>query len=183
MRVDAIYGAIGRFSVRFRWLVLLIWIAAAIAAATQLPALSSVTQGNNQKFLPASAGSSQAAVLAAPLGTAGKQPIPVVAASTSGPLTAADNTALTGLRSQLATVPEITKVIDAGQSADGRAVEYVALASPSGSGNQQWAKNLVDGLRAKVASAHLPPGLHAHVAGGLAIHVDQPKASGNTRNY
>src|SRR5258707_1212053 len=55
MRVDAIYGAIGRFSVRFRWLVLLIWIAAAIAAATQLPALSSVTQGNNQKFLPASA--------------------------------------------------------------------------------------------------------------------------------
>ena len=26
MRVDAIYGAIGRFSVRFRWLILLIWM-------------------------------------------------------------------------------------------------------------------------------------------------------------
>ena len=91
MRVDAIYGAIGRFSVRFRWLVLLIWIAAAIAAATQLPSLSSVTQGNNQKFLPASAASSQAATLAAPFGTAGKLPIPVVAATTAGPLTAADN--------------------------------------------------------------------------------------------
>jgi RND superfamily putative drug exporter len=182
MRVDTIYGAIGRFSVRFRWLVLLIWIAAAIAAATQLPSLSSVTQGNNQKFLPASAGSSQAAVLAAPLGTAGKQPIPVVAATTSGPLTAADSAALTGLKSQLATVPDITKVIDAGQSADGRAVEYVALASPAGSGNPQWAKNIVDGLRAKVASAHLPPGLHAHVAGDLAIQVDQQKASGNTGN-
>jgi putative drug exporter of the RND superfamily len=182
MRVDGIYGAIGRFGVRFRWLVLLIWIAAAIAAATQLPSLSSVTQGNNQKFLPASAGSSQAAVLAAPLGTAGKQPIPVVAASTSGPLTAADNTALTGLKSQLAAVPDVTKVIDAGQSADGRAVEYIALASPSGSGNPQWAKNIVDGLRAKVASAHLPPGLHAHVAGDLAIQVDQQNASGNTGN-
>jgi RND superfamily putative drug exporter len=182
MRVDTIYGAIGRFSVRFRWLVLLIWIAAAIAAATQLPSLSSVTQGNNQKFLPASAGSSQAAVLAAPLGTAGKQPIPVVAATTSGPLTAADNAALAGLKSQLATVPDITKVIDAGQSADGGAVEYVALASPAGSGNPQWAKNIVDGLRAKVASAHLPPGLHAHVAGDLAIQVDQQKASGNTGN-
>ncbi len=182
MRVDTIYGAIGRFSVRFRWLVLLIWIAAAIAAATQLPSLSSVTQGNNQKFLPASAGSSQAAVLAAPLGTAGKQPIPVVAATTSGPLTAADNAALAGLKSQLATVPDITKVIDAGQSADGRAVEYIALASPAGSGNPQWAKNIVDGLRAKVASAHLPPGLHAHVAGDLAIQVDQQKASGNTGN-
>ena len=182
MRVDGIYGAIGRFAVRFRWLVLLIWIAAAIAAATQLPSLASVTQGNNQKFLPAGAGSSQAAVLAAPLGTAGKQPIPIVAGTTSGPLTAADNAALTGLKSQLATVPDITKVIDAGQSADGRAVEYVALASPAGSGNPQWAKNIVDGLRAKVASAHLPPGLHAHVAGDLAIQVDQQKASGNTGN-
>jgi putative drug exporter of the RND superfamily len=182
MRVDAIYGAIGRFSVRLRWLVLLIWIAAAIAAATQLPSLSSVTQGNNQKFLPASAGSSQAAVLAGPLGTAGKQPIPVVAATTTGPLTAADTTALTALKSQLATVPAIAKVIDAGQSADGRAAQYIALASPAGSGNPQWAKNLVDGLRAKIASAHLPPGLHAHVAGNLAVQVDQQKASGNTGN-
>jgi uncharacterized membrane protein YdfJ with MMPL/SSD domain len=41
MRIDAVFGAIGRFAVRFRWLVVLAWIAAAIAAATQLPALSS----------------------------------------------------------------------------------------------------------------------------------------------
>ncbi len=182
MRVDAIYGAIGRFSVRFRWLILLIWIAAAIGAVTQLPALSSVTQGNNQKFLPASAASSHAATLAAPLGTAGKLPIPVVAATTAGTLTPADNAALTALRAQLATVPNVTKVIDAGQSADGRAVEYVALASPAGSGNPQYATNLVDALRAKIADAHLPPGLQAHVAGDLATQVDQQKASGNTGN-
>ncbi len=97
MRVDAIYGAIGRFSVRFRWLILLIWIAGAIAASTQLPALSSVTQGNNQKFLPANAPSSQAADLAAPFGTANKQPIPVIVATTSGKLTAADTAAISGL--------------------------------------------------------------------------------------
>ena len=42
--------------------------------------------------------------------------------------------------------------------------------------------NLVDGLRAKITAAHLPPGLHAHVAGDLAIQVDQQKASGNTGN-
>ena len=91
MQVDAIYGAIGRFSVRFRWLVVLIWIAGAIAAHAQLPSLSSVTQGNNQKFLPPSAPSSQAADLAAPFGTANKQPIPVVAATTTGSLTSADD--------------------------------------------------------------------------------------------
>ena len=31
MRIDAIFGAIGRFVVRFRWLVILVWIAGAIA--------------------------------------------------------------------------------------------------------------------------------------------------------
>ena len=182
MRVDAIYGAIGRFGVRFRWLVLLIWIAGAIAASTQLPALSSVTQGNNQKFLPANAPSSQAADLAAPFGTANKQPIPVVVATTGGTLTPADITAVDGLQAKLGTVPGISRVINAGRSADGQAEQLTALAGVAGSGNPQYAKNLVDGLRAQITSAKLPPGLHAHVAGDLAVQVDQQKASGNTGN-
>ena len=76
MRVDAIYGAIGRFSVRFRWLMLLIWIIGVVLAHALLPALSSVTQNNNQKFLPANAASSQAADLAQPFGTSGLIPVP-----------------------------------------------------------------------------------------------------------
>jgi putative drug exporter of the RND superfamily len=180
MRVDAIYGAIGRFSVRFRWLVLVIWIAAAIAAATQLPSLSSVTQGNNQKFLPASAPSSQAATLAAPFGTANKQPIPVVAATTSGPLTGQDLAAISGLQSRLAHVSGITKVVNAGRSTDGQAEQLVALAGVAGSGNPDYAKNLIGAMRAQIASAHLPAGLQVHLAGDLATQVDQQKASGNT---
>ncbi len=182
MQVDAIYGAIGRFSVRFRWLVLLIWIAAAIGASTQLPALSSVTQGNNQKFLPASAPSSQAAALAAPFGTANKQPIPVVTATSSGSLTAADTAAISGLQARIAGVPGIAKVINGGRSADGQAEELIALASVAGSGNPNYAKDVVGALRAQIAAAHLPAGLHAHVAGDLAVQVDQQKASGNTGN-
>ncbi len=182
MQVDAIYGAIGRFGVRFRWLMLLLWIAGAVLASTQLPALSSVTQGNNQKFLPPSAPSSQAATLAAPFGTSNRQPIPVVAATTSGPLTPADIAALDRLAGKLATVPGIAKVINAGRSTDGQAEQLTALASVAGSGNPQYAKNLVDGLRAQITSAQLPPNLHAHVAGDLAVQVDQQKASGNTGN-
>jgi putative drug exporter of the RND superfamily len=182
MQVDAIYGAIGRFSVRFRWLVLFIWIAGAIAASTQLPALSSVTQGNNQKFLPANAPSSQAAALATPFGTANRQPIPVVAVTSGGPLTAADTAAISGLEARIARTPGISKVINGGRSDDGEAVELTALASVAGSGNPNYAKNLVDGLRAEIAAAHLPAGLHAHLAGDLAVQVDQQKASGNTGN-
>ncbi len=182
MHVDAIYGAIGRFSVRFRWLVLLVWILGAIAASTQLPSLGSVTQGNNQKFLPANAPSSKAADLAAPFGTAGQEPIPVIAATTSGPLTGADTAALTSLQKSLATVPNVTRVINAGVSTDGQAEQLVVLASIAGSGNPSYATNLVDGLRAKISQEHLPAGLSAHVTGDLAVQVDQQKASGNTGN-
>jgi hypothetical protein len=98
MRIDAIFGAIGRFAVRFRWLVVLVWIAAAFGAVTQLPSLASVTNNNNSTFLPASAPSEHAAVLAAPLGTANLFGIPVVAARSGAPLTPADVTALAALQ-------------------------------------------------------------------------------------
>jgi putative drug exporter of the RND superfamily len=182
MRVDAIYGAVGRFSVRFRWLLVLVWIAGAIAAATQLPALSSVTQGNNEKFLPASAPSAQAAVLAAPFGTGSSEPIPVIAATTGGSLTPADITALDHLQTRLAAVPGISKVINAGRSTDGEAEQLLAMARIAGSGNPDYAKNLVDGLRTQITKADLPAGLSAHVTGDLAEQVDQQKASGSTSN-
>jgi putative drug exporter of the RND superfamily len=182
MHVDAIYGAIGRFSVRFRWLILLVWILGAIAAATQLPSLGSVTQGNNQKFLPANAPSSKAADLAAPFGTSGQFSIPVVAGTASGSLTSADTSALGSLQKSLGTVPNVTKVINGGVSTDGQAQQIIVLASAAGSGNPSYATNLVDGLRAKISQAHLPPGLSAHVTGDFAVQVDQQKASGNTGN-
>ena len=61
-------GRLAKFAVKFRWVVLLLWIAAAVAIPKALPSLSSVTQGNNSAFLPANAPSNQAANLAAPLG-------------------------------------------------------------------------------------------------------------------
>jgi RND superfamily putative drug exporter len=181
MHIDAIFSAVGRFAVRFRWLVLLVWIVGAVAAVTQLPALSSVTQNNNSKFLPASAPSEHAIELAAPFGTANLIPIPIVAARSGSPLTPADVTALTALQRQLRTVPGISQVQEAGQSADRQAVQFVALAD-QGNGNQNQATDLVDGLRAKIARAGLPAGLQAHLAGDVAIQVDQQKASGNQGN-
>jgi RND superfamily putative drug exporter len=179
MRIDATFGAIGRFAVRFRWLVVLVWIVAAIAAVTQLPSLSNVTQSNNVKFLPASAPSEQAAVLAAPFGTAGLQPVPVVAARTSAPLTAADETAMSALQARLRSVPGVSKVVDAGVSADGHGEQLVVLAALNG-GNPDAPLNLVNGLRAKIADAGLPAGLQVHLAGDVAAQIDQQKASGST---
>jgi RND superfamily putative drug exporter len=179
MHIDAVFAAIGRFAVRFRWLVVAAWVVLAFVAVSVLPSLSSVTQSNNTKFLPASAPSMHAATLVAPFGTANLQPVPLVAARTSGPLTAADLAALTALERQLLKVPTVTAIRDLGRSRNGQADQLVVL-SQFPRGNQNGDTDLVNALRAKIAQAHLPAGMQAHLAGDIAIQVDQQKASGNT---
>jgi putative drug exporter of the RND superfamily len=180
MHLDGVFGAIGRYAVKLRWLVVLVWIAGAIAAVTQLPSLANVSQPNNIKFLPASAPSEHAAVLAEPFGTAGLQPIPVVAARTAAPLTPADEAAMATLQGRLTSVSGVAKVLDAGVSPDGHAEQLVVLASNLNGGNPDAALDLVDALRAKIAAAGLPAGLQVHLAGDIAAAVDQQKASGST---
>src|SRR5215469_3281849 len=87
MHVDAIFAGIGRFSVRFRWLMALAWIAGVVAAGALLPSLSSVTQNDNTKFLPASAPVEHAIALAAPFGNSALPHTTVIAARPSGHIT------------------------------------------------------------------------------------------------
>lgn len=181
VHVDTVFTAIGRFTVRFRWLVALAWVAGAVAAVGLLPSLSSVTEGNNTKFLPASAPSMHAAALAAPFGVANLLPIPVVAGRRGGPLTAADVAALGRLQAQLRTVSRVERVHDLGRSQDFQAEQLLVLARFSGGGNREDV-TLIDALRAKISRAGLPAGLQAHLAGSVATEVDQQKASGNTGN-
>ena len=161
--------------------MVLLWIVAAFAAITQLPSLSSVTQSNNSKFLPASAPSEHAAELAAPFGTANLLPIPVLAARRGAPLTPADITAVTALQGKFKSVTGVKNVLDAGISPDGHAEQLVVLAMQAG-GNPNATTDLVNALRAKITQAGLPAGLQVHLAGDIAIQVDQQKASGNTGN-
>jgi RND superfamily putative drug exporter len=182
MHIDAIFGGIGRWSVKLRWLILLVWVVGAIAAVTQLPGLSSVTQSNNAKFLPASAPSQHAIDLAAPFGNPNLVPIPIVAATTSGPLTAADTAGLARMGGKIAADPNIKQVKDVGQSANGQAVQLLALAANANTGNADYAEDLIDGLRSRIASSGLPTGLRVHLAGDTAVQVDEQKATGNTGN-
>jgi RND superfamily putative drug exporter len=189
VRVDNIFRAIGIFAVKFRWAIVAFWIAATVVLSVTLPSLNSATQGNNSAFLPASAPSSQALSLAAPLGTsANVNAIPVVVARTTGSLTAADQAWITGpLATDLGQVSTVIKVRDIGQSAPsanvtGQAAQVQVLSRLSGGGNASAATNLIDGLRAAIAKASPPAGLQVHLAGDLAINVDQQKQSGGTGN-
>jgi RND superfamily putative drug exporter len=181
VRIHAIFGGIGAFAVKFRWVVIAAWVIAAIAVPRFLPSLNSVTQGNNSAFLPASAPSEQAAQLAAPFGTTNLIPVPVIAAVSQGALSAADTTWLATLQHDLSTVPTVVAVHDLGRSADGQAVQLQVL-SDVNQGSQPDQTTLVDNLRAQITKARAPSGLQVHLAGQIAINVDQQAKSGNTGN-
>jgi len=187
VHADDIFRGIGKFAVKFRWVILIVWIAAAAAIPKALPSLASVTQGNNSAFLPASAPSEQATNLAAPLGISlSVTPVPIVAAVSTGSLTAADQTWLATLATDLDKVATVTKVSNLGESAvpgpngvTGQAAQLQVLSTVSQS-DQGAQTDLVDQLRSAIAAASPPAGLQVHLAGQLAINVDQQKQSGNT---
>jgi RND superfamily putative drug exporter len=181
VRIHAIFGGIGAFAVKFRWVVIAAWLIAVIAVPHFLPSLNSVTQGNNSAFLPASAPSEQAAQLAAPFGATNLVPVQVVAAVNQGTLTASDTTWLATLQHDLGTVPTVVSVRDLGRSADQQA-EQLQVLSDVNQASQPDQTTLVKNIRAEIATAAVPGGLQVHLAGQIAINVDQQTKSGNTGN-
>jgi RND superfamily putative drug exporter len=177
--VSIFFAAVGRFAVRFRWAIILAWLAGSAAAMVGLPSLSSVTQSDNTSFLPASAPSEMATALASPLQAASLTAVTVVAAQSGGPLTSADSGAMAGLADTLARLPRVTAVRDAGESADGRAEQLTVLAALAQSGGLSTTQqaSLVAGIRGAIAAAALPAGLAAHTAGPVATRVDNNATS------
>jgi putative drug exporter of the RND superfamily len=179
--LHSVFAAIGRFSVRFRWPVLILWIAGTIAAVQLLPSLSSVTQNNNTSFLPVSAPSQHAADLASPLEPSGTVSIPLVVARSGGQLTSADATAITQLQTNLAAQPTVARVRDVGRSQDGQAEQLQVIAAQSAKGGveQQLAgRTLIGNLRSAISTTSLPGGLQAHLAGQAAVNADNSRQGG-----
>ncbi len=182
MSVGASFAVAGRLAVRFRWAIVLAWLAGTIAAMVLLPSLSNVTQSDNTSFLPASAPSERAAQLASPLQGASLTAVTVVAARAGGPLNGADQAAIARLSGALSRVAKVTSVRDAGQSADGRAEQLTVLAALAQSGGLATSQqaSLVAGLRDTIRATALPAGLAAHTAGQVATRVDTNATSSKT---
>jgi RND superfamily putative drug exporter len=187
VHADDIFRAIGRFAVKFRWPILVFWIAAFVLIPKALPSLSNAAQGNNSAFLPASAPSQHAIDLAAPLGVSTKvTTVPMIAARATGPLTAADQAWLSGpLQADLGKVATVVKikVIALSQpvaGVTGQAAELQVQSDVSSGGNGTAIVNLVGELRTAISAAGPPAGLQVHLAGPLATQVDQQKQNGNS---
>jgi len=179
--MNAFYNGLGRFSVRFRWLIVVVWAVGTLSAVHFLPSLASQVNNNNSSFLPASAPSTVAGNLAEPLvGKATLEPVIIIGIN-RGQMTTADTLALTRLAIAAKKVPNVETVQYVGISQDGHAVQLLAEANIAGF-SPKPSQDVVNGLTAAFAKAGAPPGLQFHLAGVVATNVAQQKQSSVTGN-
>ncbi|HUA12974.1 MAG TPA: efflux RND transporter permease subunit [Candidatus Sulfotelmatobacter sp.] len=176
-----IFRSIGKFSVRFRWLVVIVWIFGTIAAVHNFPSLSSVTQSNNTSFLPASAPSQKAINLASSLDKSSSSPtIGVVIATNDGSsLTQADVATINTLQTNIKSVSGVKGVRSTAISPDGQAGEFDVIVS---GGANTDPTTIIDSLRSEISKTTIPSGLQVHLTGQLADTVDNAKKSGSTNS-
>jgi RND superfamily putative drug exporter len=197
---ERFFAGLGRFSVRFRWFVILGWVVIAIVTSMALPSLGSEINNDNSQFLPATAPSSQAANLLAPLiGSVSKQsPIVVVAAlrrsagstgsssqPSSGGLPArlglADLEAVNAVAVSARSLKGVTAAKVVRISVDGQAAQILVTADV-GNTDILGQQPIVNRLEETVASANrsasdIELGLQFHLAGPAATNVANQASS------
>jgi RND superfamily putative drug exporter len=178
-----LFAALGRFSVRHRYAIILAWAAAAVISVTLLPSISSVERGSNSQFLPASSPSVRASDLAGPFESTRNSQATLVAATTDGrPLDAADDAAVARAESAMRRVPKVTGLVDLGPSPNGRARSAVVQVSIRTSHGGKEVTSTVAALRQAMAHADVPAGLAVHLTGPLAQSADEQSQSGHIQS-
>ena len=185
-RTERFFAALGRFSVRYRWVVLLGWIFVAVVSIRALPSMGSEVNNDNSQFLPSDAPSEQASTLLTPLiGSVSKQsPVLVIAAlrrSTGGPAPAsaaarlgpADVQAIVAEVGAARRTPGVTEAKVVGVSRDGEAADILVTADV-GQTDIIGQQPIVNALEKTVAAANRAP---ASVAAGLQFHLAGPVAT------
>jgi RND superfamily putative drug exporter len=179
--VNRFFEALGRTVVRYRYLVVLLWIVLAVVSSKALPSASSEVNNDNTRFLPASAPSSKAAELAVPVegGTSNDSQIFIVASRAGAPLTALDEEAIVREVASVRLVPLVLSAHQIGTSSDGQATQILveARVSPMDEPTQT---TIVNRLQDTFARARAPDGLEFHLAGEVATNVANASGSNKT---
>ncbi len=175
------FAALGRFTVRFRWLIIAGWIVATVVLAMALPSLSSVEKSSNSQFLPATSASVKAGDLAAPFHSNGNTQAAFIASTTGPSLSSADTASINRVEQAIRSVPRVAGVIDQGVSASGAArIAVVDFNVPPSSKGKDTARVVAE-VRATFKATGAPADLVMHLTGGAAQSVDQQNQSGHTQ--
>jgi putative drug exporter of the RND superfamily len=176
-----LFAALGRSTVRFRWLIIAGWLVAAVVLTMALPSLTSVEKNSNSQFLPSSSPSVRAGELAQPFSSSTISDATYVAAVPSGTLTPADNLAIDRAEQAMRSLPKVTAVVDGGESANGRAASALVEARVPSNAAARDKSSVVAGLRSTFTTSGAPPGLEMHLTGSLARSVDEQNQNGKTQ--
>lgn len=174
------FKKIGRFSVRFRWPIIIFWIALVPILTSNFPNINDVTKNNVSDFLPKNSPTAVGANLEQSFQKKDTATNSVIIVGRNGIITAADNAALVKLVDNVKNVKDITEVKDLGPSSDGHAHQYFVGISGAAFGN--GATTIVANVRSAMSKATLPAGLSAHLTGDLAAQVDQENVNNSGKD-
>jgi RND superfamily putative drug exporter len=171
-----LFAAIGRFSIKYRWFVLVFWVVLAGFIVGNLPSLSSVTQNNNENFLPANSPTEKALKLEDAFQPSSVVSIPLVISSNQ-PLTSTDQNLVSQIQTKVSKVSDVSKVVNRGESSDNEAVLLEIQATNKF--NNSNPTGFIQNIRDAVHKVDLPGGVQAHLSGELAEEADS--ASGSSK--
>ena len=180
--MDKTFAALGRFVVRFRYLVVLIWIAVTILSLVAFPSLGSVIKSMTiSDYLPPGAPSIEAIHLAAPFQNTRYASAIIVATRAGSALTPQDQAAIDTLEQTVRAMPHVKVVRDLSLSPDGvvRQAEVQADVDQTGTGT---GASLVSDIREAFGQVNAPVGLSFHLTGDLATTVDVLDAQQASQN-
>ncbi len=174
------FEKIARFSVRFRWFIIIFWIVLIPVVTSNFPSINDVSKTDNTEFLPKSSPTTKAGKLETAFQSEKTaSTAAIVAVRDDGPLTAADNAAINRNAAAIKHVKHVTSMQNQGVSADGHARELLVGVGGAAFGDE--ATNIVHDIRAQMQK-DLPPGLSLHLTGDLAAGVDSESANQKGRN-
>jgi putative drug exporter of the RND superfamily len=151
-------------------------------AVKTLPSLTSVTKSDNSAFLPSSSPSQHASTLTTPFeGKNTSTTSTIVASNASGPLTPADNAAITLLETKVKALPNVSLVKDQATSADGQVKEILVGTSSAGFG--AGSLQFVTDVRNSFTQVAAPSDLSFHLTGTLAEDVDANNSNNTSRDH
>lgn len=180
-KINTMFEKIARFSVRFRWFIIIFWIVAIPVVSANFPQITDVAKNNTSDFLPKDSPTPIAAKLETAFQSKNTATNAVIIASRSGqPLTAADKAAVAQVTSRVQGVKDVTQIRNVGYSADGQAQQI--FVGVSGAAFGEKATDIVKNIRGAMAKVDLPSGLSVHLTGDLAAGVDQENANSKGRN-
>lgn len=179
--INIMFEAIAKFAVKFRWLIIIFWVAAVPLTNTYFPKITDVEKNQVSDFLPKDSETTRGSKLEKAFEREDTATNSVIVISRSnGQLTNEDNQIIKKLTNDVRQVKEITEVRDLGTSADGQARElFVGI---SGAGFGQQVTDIVKNIRDAMHKTRLPTGLQAHLTGDLAASIDQENANTKGRN-